>query len=486
VESQSIELGRMPLRLVQAVVLAFFALKLAHLGFAGPFQDEAYYWMWGQHPALSYFDHPPLNAWLLGLSSRLFGWSVFALRLPVALALVADVAAIALLSRQLAGPHWHSHFWITLLLFVATPFYWMVTALALPDHLLLTFTLFSLYSFIRFFGDEETGAPGSSRDLYLGALSLGLAGLSKYNAAFLGLAVIAFVLLFRRRLLRDVRLYLAGALTLLLQLPVIIWNATEGFASWMFILHGRHAGLKASFDGLIPFVLSIVIFLSPILLWVIGRFLFVRRDPPAAIGLARTAFTISSVVILLVSMTTLVLFHWNLVAYAAVLPYLAIYLKPRWLLPVQAIYGAVFAVAAFVNYAVTPLTPVSAWHDEATAWSYGWAPTVAAVEAARTANAVGFVAAADYTTASLLGFHMHDRDVVSLSTRTDEYDFWFDPAAHKGQDAILFGDTWRPLTPAVAALFESVTELQALPVVVGTTEVDVHHIYLARGFQPDG
>jgi hypothetical protein len=26
-----------------------------------PIGDEAYYWLWGQHMALSYFDHPPLR-----------------------------------------------------------------------------------------------------------------------------------------------------------------------------------------------------------------------------------------------------------------------------------------------------------------------------------------------------------------------------------------------------------------------------------------
>lgn len=35
-------------------------LKLYSLVAVNLVSDEAYYWMWGQHPALSYFDHPPL------------------------------------------------------------------------------------------------------------------------------------------------------------------------------------------------------------------------------------------------------------------------------------------------------------------------------------------------------------------------------------------------------------------------------------------
>src|SRR5262249_34032638 len=112
-------MGRTALGIVQVVALLLIAFKFVQLGFAGVFQDEAYYWMWGQHPALSYFDHPPLNAWLLGLSSTVFGWSVFALRLPVALSFLADIYALYLLSRRLGGESWQPHFWVTLLLFLA-------------------------------------------------------------------------------------------------------------------------------------------------------------------------------------------------------------------------------------------------------------------------------------------------------------------------------------------------------------------------------
>src|SRR5215213_10135897 len=33
--------------------------------------DEAYYWLWSQHLQLSYYDHPPLVAWAIRLSTSL-------------------------------------------------------------------------------------------------------------------------------------------------------------------------------------------------------------------------------------------------------------------------------------------------------------------------------------------------------------------------------------------------------------------------------
>ena len=479
------ELEGIPLRIVQAVALALLAFHLVHLALSGVFMDEAYYWMWGQHPALGYFDHPGLNAWLLGLSAAVFGWDKFALRLPVALAFLADAFAIYLFARRIAGEAWRGYFWLTLLLFLVTPIYWMVTIVAVPDHLLLTTSLFAIYFFFRFFQDRATGSEGSSRDLYLGALVLGLAGLTKYNAAFLAVGVAVFVLLYDRRLLGQPRLYLAALLTLLLQAPTIVWNLTENFASWAFILHGRHAGLHAEVDGLYPFIGGVLIFISPFLFWPIGKFIFARKTIVPGMGFARTSFVISSVAIFAVALTTLTLFHWNLIAYAAMLPFLAIYVRPRFLVVLQVLYGITFAVLAFVNYSVVPLTD-QRWRDEATAWSYGWSDIAIAAKQAADANHVGFIAATDYTNASLLGFAMGNRDVTSLSPHAEAYDYWFDAAAHTGQDAILYSDSWRPLLGAISDQFVSVTPLQSFTTVVGERSLDTRQLYLAKGFKPNG
>jgi hypothetical protein len=79
---------------------------------------------------------------------------------------------------------------------------------------------------------------------------------------------------------------------------------------------------------------------------------------------------------------------------------------------------------------------------------------------------------------------MADKDVVSLSNRRDQFDYWFDPAAHAGQDAILFGDTWRPLTADVTARFTEIVPLAEIPVIRGGKEIDRHQIFLGKGFAP--
>lgn len=469
-----------PLRVLQALCTILLVEKLLLFVFAGVFQDEAYYWLWGQHPALSYYDHPPLNAWLQGLSGAIFGWNKLALRLPVALALLADIAIVWQLSRLLA-PGRPEHFWTTLLLFLATPMFFAVTAVALPDHLMVTFVLLALLFLFRF----ERSWPAAPRwsDLYLGAAAIGLAALSKYNGAFvgLGLALAILILPRLRPLLLRPQLYLAGLIAVALQSPVIAWNLQQDLASFGFILGGRHAGLLGGWDGVRGFAIGLVLVMGPFLLLPLARF---GLRSTGMDGLARTIFWLSTITIAFLATRTNTLFHWNLVAYLAALPFLALHLRWRWLGWLHVAYGALFLSLMLVNYAVQPLTDIDALGDEATAWAYGWDEAADAVRAAEADHPGAFIAAADYTTASLLGFALESPDVTSLSPRRDQFDYWFDPAAAAGKDAILLGDRWRPLGDAIMAQFEAVTPLAELPVVRGGQEINRFRLYLGTGFSP--
>ncbi len=57
----------MPPRSLLPFLIAFLVLRLVFWFATFPNPDEAYYWLWGQHPGLSYYDHPPLQAWIQGL-----------------------------------------------------------------------------------------------------------------------------------------------------------------------------------------------------------------------------------------------------------------------------------------------------------------------------------------------------------------------------------------------------------------------------------
>src|ERR1700751_219090 len=49
--------------------------------------DEAYYWTWSKENLISYLDHPPMIAWLIRLSTSVFGDTNFGVRFPALLAM---------------------------------------------------------------------------------------------------------------------------------------------------------------------------------------------------------------------------------------------------------------------------------------------------------------------------------------------------------------------------------------------------------------
>src|SRR6202022_3042573 len=78
---------RSPGRLMFAGVLAITGLRVVWLVFqpADLYPDEAQYWVWSQHLALGYYSKPPLVAWLIALTTGLFGDSELAVRLSAPL-----------------------------------------------------------------------------------------------------------------------------------------------------------------------------------------------------------------------------------------------------------------------------------------------------------------------------------------------------------------------------------------------------------------
>jgi len=43
--------------------------------------QEAYYWNYAMHPALSYFDHPPIVAWVISAGQFILGKSELGVRI---------------------------------------------------------------------------------------------------------------------------------------------------------------------------------------------------------------------------------------------------------------------------------------------------------------------------------------------------------------------------------------------------------------------
>ncbi|MFQ5445162.1 MAG: ArnT family glycosyltransferase, partial [Nitrospinales bacterium] len=198
--------------------------------------DEAYYWDWSRHLQLSFYDHPPMVAVFIYLSTWLGGHSEFFVRLTAVLS-VAGLSVIAyILGRDLYDSEragYYSVLWLNVLPLVS-----LGAIVITPDTPQALFFVLTIYLLYRAIFKNQT------RYWYFSGVSLGLALLSKYTAALLVPCLFIFLFFSYRYkpLLRKKEPYIFLALSGLVFSPVILWNSMHQWVSLKFQF--RHG-----FDG---------------------------------------------------------------------------------------------------------------------------------------------------------------------------------------------------------------------------------------------
>jgi len=220
-----------------AGIAAITGLRLTWLALqpADLFPDEAQYWVWSQQLALGYYSKPPLVAWLIAVTTGLFGDSEFAVRLPAPLLHAGAAVFVYGIGARLYDRR--VGFWSALTYASLTGV--SVSAFIIStDAPLLLFWAAALYGFVR--AREEDGW----RWWVAVGLAAGLGLLAKYAMAYWLMSALGYVLVFRgeRRHLRP--LLAATGIALLLYSPNVWWNWSNGFVSY---LHTRdNAALSGS------------------------------------------------------------------------------------------------------------------------------------------------------------------------------------------------------------------------------------------------
>jgi 4-amino-4-deoxy-L-arabinose transferase-like glycosyltransferase len=481
------------LGLMQAAAAFFLVIKIVYLFRVGPIMDEAYYWLWGQHPGLSYFDHPPLQAWLLGVSDAIFGRSLVGIRWMTFATLAGTFYIFHLWAKRMVGENWQTLFWPGVVIYLASPSFGYFTSLAFHDYLLLFLLLCSGHFFLKFLVDTEEDKPARIGDLYLGAVFLGLATLTKYNGMFLGLGLGAYILFkpsLRRKLLGNPHLWLAGLLSIAMQAPVLYWNWSTGFASFDFHLNARHGdGWLEQFNwrSFLDFPVASAVLVSPFLVPVFVRF-FTRTHATVfenvAKGFAIWTFWLSTVVFLYVSLYDWVFWWWNYAAYILVLPFAARYMGQRWLFWGHVVFGVIFALYMIISVTVLPL---SFFHSSQPDWRqtrlYGWEELREGITTYREQLKPDFVASDGPDLASVAAFAMDDPAITALTDRRTQFTYWWQPEAHRGEDALVVLFKGEKST-YVASQFETLTEIGRVDVTRFGYWINGFVFYHAENYQP--
>lgn len=222
--------------------------------------DEAYYWTWSQHLALSYYDHPPMTAYLIRFFEPLGSFWNHLSGLPGDFPSEWPVRAASLLLSSLATLVMMGLSWkfkprtssISLVFFLSQ--FVLIFAIGglimTPDTPMMFFWVCSLYALWQ-------ATHASPKWWGVLGFTMGLGFLSKYTMAFFLLGAAFYLLAFGkgRKWLATKGPYLSLGICLVIFLPVLWWNQSNQWISFLYQWrHGTEADPNAGWKTFANFL----------------------------------------------------------------------------------------------------------------------------------------------------------------------------------------------------------------------------------------
>lgn len=451
-----------------AGLLLLLPLLRGFISTAGGFDlhfDEAQYWEWSQHLDWSYYSKGPLVAWLIALSTGLFGHGEWQVRLFAWLAYSGFLLVLFVFARQF----WRSRRagWWAVALGSTTPLYFPLGQVMTTDVFLFLCWTWALWAAWRALHRDQPFAW-----LEMG-LAVGLGGLAKSSIAmlpfFLGLGLLATAR--GRRELRRWPPWGGAVLALLLVSPVILWNANN---DWVMFRHSQghvlgvaeEGGWRSNLGNLLEFLGGQFLALSPLVAVTLVREL--GRPPRPAEQRLLWSLSLAVLVFFLAKATfSKVQLNWPAPAYIGLLVLFAGHidaLTNGWR---RLVIAGMASSVALVTVALFPmlvgLSPAQAPFRELRLWQ----EPVAAL--AREAGEVQFLLVPSYHLAGRMAFYWPERlpvYPVSDGRRFSQHDFWPGLEREVGRDGVYLA-TSPELPERISDTFAVCRPLPPIPAITG-------------------
>lgn len=248
--------------IVPIFLVLFFIVNVLQAFFTEIANDEAYYWMFSQHLAWGYFDHPPMVAVMIAA-----GYSIFQNELGVRLATIfLMLASLILMWRLLPEENraTRKSQWVFVAIVAASPLLQIYAFVTTPDVPLIFFSVLFLSVFKRFLENETW-----QNTVLLGFIMAAMA-YSKYHGAL----VVFFALLANPKLLLKSKIYVAGGVALLLLIPHFLWQYQHNFVTFAYHLVGRNENFRWESVYMYPVNTLLVLnpFLAPVVFFFLPRY----------------------------------------------------------------------------------------------------------------------------------------------------------------------------------------------------------------------
>ena len=265
-----------------------YAVRLFYISYLQLVPDEAYYWYWSTHLDWSYFDHPPMTAYIMAIFTALGTDSEFFVRLGGFLCSIVCLVLVYLAGKKLV-PENTRFPWEVLAIANFTLLFSTGSIIQTPDTPMLLFWTAALYFGVQII----TG--GKAFWWYFWGAALGLGLLSKYTAVLLVPCQFAYLFISPsdRHWLARKEPYVALLIGAIIFSPVIFWNWQHQWVSFVYqSKHGfspdqKHVGSKLlEYLGGQAAVMTPGIFLAFLFYGIKGFSLSVRERIPEYLYLA--------------------------------------------------------------------------------------------------------------------------------------------------------------------------------------------------------
>lgn len=448
-----------PSALLILFILVILAIRLALASAIPLTEDEAYYRLWSQAPALGYFDHPPMIAWWIWLGRHVAGDTALGVRLGPSLGcaavslLVFDLARILGNGRRSAE---RAAVWYNATLLVAAGGF-----LAVPDAPAALFWMLALCAAARAWN-------GQGSAWWVGAgVAAGLASLSKYSSLFLAPGMFLWLVASRsgRERLRTPGPWLALAAGAAVFSPNVVWNATHHWLTFAKQF-GRITPHRFAPRYFGEFIVAQALLLNPLIAAFIPRALAsstLRRRiaMPAATSAPFVAY------LLIHSLHDRVQAHWPAPLYGPMAIVAAAGAEGlasgawRGVRTFAPVFGLGLCAAAAV-YLALPQFGVPLRFDPA--WPIrGWAPFVDRIEQTRRSVGARWIGTTSYgLTAQLLD----QRGIAAPVMQVSERDRWTSlpvPVADTASPGLIVDLSRRVSLPLLRRCFAIATPLGVVP-----------------------
>ncbi|GGH00471.1 hypothetical protein GCM10011416_18770 [Polaribacter pacificus] len=475
-----------------AIVLGFQLFRLFLLPFMGLMPQDAYYHFYGEHLALSYFDHPGMIGYLLRGFTEVFGKTVFVVKLAdfvvTTLTLISFYKlATVFLSKQKAKN--------ALVLMSSTLFISILSFNSTPDVPLLLFWSLSVLSLYKAIFESK------KYHWILAGIAMGLAFDSKYTALLLQIGLLSFLGFSNRyrKLLISPWLWLSIFISALVTFPVWWWNYQNDFASFAFQSSNRTGDIskfKLTPDYFFGALGHQLVLLLPVLfaVFVTFTFKFIKRallkfKLPSSKTLFLLAFFIPTFVgFFALTPIYWVKLNWMMPSYITGVIIAALFISKKWI-KIQLITSVVFHVliALQILFYLVPIKSDDTW--------VGWEELAEATENLQKQYPDTFVFSNDsYKTSAALNFFMDQKVYAQniIGIHALQFDYIGDDLSVLNNKNALFIDSDKrfknnapngSIPTELKGYFETITELKPIIIKLQNKEVRKFWVYYCVNYQ---